>query len=159
MIDGVAIVPKDPRIAIVKHSRCGKIYACDLKRLLDNLDRSTVRSMLNSFREIPFESVAHFNYHKTKMDYMYPSIEGSRMACGDDVGNVWVYDLDVLSQCMEDGAPSAMQFEPISVLVNPRLANPTYENRKVVDETKVRLFNCVCFNQNQLIVVFIHSLS
>lgn len=134
MIDGVAIIPKNPKFAIVKQSRVGKIYICKLEQLMGDLAKSTVRSALNSFREITFTPFTSLQYHPTMVDYTYPMVQDSILACGDDTGDVWIYDLDRLP--LDGSEPPAKDFPPAAHLDYPNVSNPKYKQKKIIDENK-----------------------
>jgi hypothetical protein len=149
LIDGLCILPDSPQHVAIKRSKSGTISVGNIQEMLNDMSKSSKRSLLNSFREIPFKSHATLKFSPTtKCDYIYMAAQPGVLACGDDTGSIWVYETNrILAKLDTDGkAVPAPSLGPSKVFKWPPINNPKEKHKKVVDETKQVVINAVAID-------------
>ncbi|RWS15016.1 leucine-rich repeat and WD repeat-containing protein 1-like isoform X1 [Dinothrombium tinctorium] len=150
VIDGLAIFPENREFVAVKRSRSGVIDVINLKRLLDDFTTAPTRNKTSSFKETPFKSCYQFEYCESICDYMYLTVQQGLMVCGDNDGQLWLYDT---SKIPFDDLEGSKKQPPDLVLKWPTINNPKLNDKKIVNEKQPVVINAVAVSPDLEFIV------
>lgn len=153
IIDGISVLPDKPHLLALKISRSGRIDICKIADLIAKVRKASVRSRLNSFREVEFTCPLSLEYSKTNSDYLGLHATSGLIACGDDEARICLYNTRTVS-----GDETGLL--PIDdVLSWPDIENPKHNNKKVVDMTKDVLINSLAISNDSKFIVAVTNIN
>lgn len=153
IIDGLSVLPDKPALLALKHSRTGRIHICKIGELLADLKKATVRSRLNSFREVQFRNLTDFEYTVTSCDYFGLHAQPGLIACGDDNARICLYNTSSVT------GDEQKLLNINDVLPWPEISNPKHGNKKVVDLTRPIVINSLTVSNDLKFIVAVTNIN
>lgn len=90
LVDGLILLSDDTVVS--KCAGSATISSWNLASSLESRDRHSHRR-----QKISVEYQNLYRWSSTNVDYLYPSAASNVLACGDDTGSVWLYDMSAAS--------------------------------------------------------------
>jgi hypothetical protein len=153
IIDGISILPDKPDLLALKQSRTGLIHISKISELLSELQKASVRSRLNSFREITFHNKTDLEYSVTQCDYFGLHAQPGLIACGDDIARICLYSTSDITG--DEADVRGMD----DVLVWPDISNPKHGAKRVVDLSKPIVINSLTVSKDLKFIVAVTNIN
>lgn len=153
IIDGLSVLPDKPSLLALKQSRTGRIHICKIGDLLADVKKATVRSRLNSFKEVEFRNATDLEYTVTTCDYFGLHAQAGLIACGDDHARICLYNTSSITGDEE----TLLNIN--DVLAWPEISNPKHGNKKVVDLTRPIVINSLTVSNDLKFIVAVTNIN